>query len=68
VAGTDDFTPSIEKDTNWKKFLASLTVDDILKEKTAAGITQLIVVDSCNTVQEVLHTLGMFPCLEYSKH
>lgn len=58
VTGTYDDAPSIEMNTNWKKFLASLSVDDILKEKKAAGRTQLVVVDSLNTVQEVLHTLA----------
>jgi len=38
--------------------LASLTVDDILKEKNAEGKKQLIVVDSTTSITSVLHTLA----------
>lgn len=48
----------IALDTNWKKYLASLTVDDLLKDKHAAGKSQLVVVDSTSSIVSVLHTLA----------
>jgi len=44
-------------DTNWKRFLASLTVGDVLNLKRVRGQTQLVVADSTQTVGEVLRLL-----------
>jgi len=50
-------TPQIIADTNWRKFLASLTAGDVLNLKRVKGKPQLIVVDSSKTVGEVLMIL-----------
>jgi len=58
VSGKYDPTNSLELNTNWKKFLASLTVGDVLKEKQVAGQPRLITVDSTCTVVEALRKLA----------
>jgi len=57
VSGTYDSTP-VELDSKWKKYLASLTVADILAEKRAAGRPQLVFVESEQTIADGLHILA----------
>jgi len=50
--------PKLSANSNWKKFLASLTAVDILSLKRVTGKAQLIVVDSTKTAGEVLTVLA----------